>query len=727
MASDLSNQTLRGKSLSGQDLSGSDFSDVDIRGIDFSEAILRDTNLSGTKAGLTPVRERCLKAGLIMLVALLSFVASYSGTAMGEWLPQIETLVGRISASVFGLGSLIFFVLITIRQGIGEALSSFTIVVVIVLTLIAAFPGVHNTVAGILLFAVTNAVVIAAMISGAIVVAIAQIVPGKKIWLIMMAILPIAAVLGIQAATGNEEIFSQAWRMWLAVSSAIPTTIVWIFLSFYIGSQAISGNDKYALVDRFAIALSNAGGTSFRNADLTNANFTQASLRQADFREANLTRTRWFQASYLAQARTDNEYLENPKIRQLVITLDGRDQNFDHLDLRGLNLDGANLTDASFIGTKLSEATLKGAILDGAKLVQTQLYGADLSDASLTGAYIQDWSISTDTNFDGVKCDYVYMQLPTKADPDPCRKPDNRSEIFEPGDFADFIAPIIKTLNLYQTQNVDLRVVAQQFKTLDLFHHEGIDPTAAAIALKQLAEQYPEAGLEVVALEGRGDDKVRVQAKVKGAVDRSALSADYFAAYREMSALPYADLQSLLAGMAEKDERIRSLENMVTTAIESNKFYVETYYSLGDTVSEKSSIHIDSGGGNVSGVVGGNVENISGVVNLGTISGDVANTINQLPESGNTDEPSLKELLMQLQSAIEATPELPAEDKAEALEQVKTLAEAGQAPEDGRLKKAAKTAMKVLKGTASGLPDVTLFVQECTKLLPAIAALLVLI
>ncbi|MEM6591982.1 MAG: low-complexity protein, partial [Cyanobacteria bacterium P01_C01_bin.73] len=234
------------------------------------------------------------------------------------------------------------------------------------------------------------------------------------------------------------------------------------------------------------------------------------------------------------------------------------------------------------------------------------------------------------------------MQLPTKVDPDPCRKPDNRNENFEPGDFADFIAPIIKTLNLYQTQNIDLRVVAQQFKTLDLFHHEGIDPAAAAIALKQLAEQHPEAGLEIVALEGRGDDKVRVQAKVKGAVDRSALSADYFAAYREMSAMPYSDLQSLLGGIAEKDERIRSLENMVKTAIEGNKFYVETVYNLGDTVSEKSSININSGGGSVSGVVGGNISDVSGVVNLGTISGDVTNTIGQLPDTPDSDGPSLK-------------------------------------------------------------------------------------
>lgn len=144
-----------------------------------------------------------------------------------------------------------------------------------------------------------------------------------------------------------------------------------------------------------------------------------------------------------------------------------------------------------------------------------------------------------------------------------------------------------------------------------------------------------------------------------------------------------------------------------------------------DALSEKS-INIQSSGsmGDIRGVVGGNV---TGVLNLGTISGSVSNTINQLPISPTPNEPGLKELLAQLQAAIETENELPPEDKAEALEQVKVLAEAGQNPEDGVLKKSARTAMKILKGTVSTLPDVTKLVEESAKLLPAIAALLTLL
>ncbi|WP_445175108.1 hypothetical protein [Microcoleus sp.] len=96
------------------------------------------------------------------------------------------------------------------------------------------------------------------------------------------------------------------------------------------------------------------------------------------------------------------------------------------------------------------------------------------------------------------------------------------------------------------------------------------------------------------------------------------------------------------------------------------------------------------------------------------------------------------------------------EDKAEALEQVKALAEVGQNPQEGTMKKAGKTAMTMLKGILAGLPIAVLkkvryalcpmpyalcpivphvtekgysaatLVEACSKLLPAIGNLLLL-
>jgi hypothetical protein len=132
-------------------------------------------------------------------------------------------------------------------------------------------------------------------------------------------------------------------------------------------------------------------------------------------------------------------------------------------------------------------------------------------------------------------------------------------------------------------------------------------------------------------------------------------------------------------------------------------------------MSEQPSINIQAG------------RDISGLVNLGTISGNVTNAINQLSLSSEPDKLGLKELLTQLQASIEDETNLSPEDKAEALEQVKTLAEVGQKPEDNVLQKAGKTAIKILKGTVAGLSETTKLFQDCVKLLPAISTLLALI
>jgi uncharacterized protein YjbI with pentapeptide repeats len=368
-----------------------------------------------------------------------------------------------------------------------------------------------------------------------------------------------------------------------------------------------------------------------------------------------------------------------------VTTGKGQDKNFDRLDLRGINLCGVNLVDvnlvdASFVAADLSEANLQNANLSRAKLVQTQLDRTDLTGACLTGAYIEDWGITNETKLDRVECEYVYMRLPTKDNPDPHRKPDNREEIFKVGEFGDFIKPIVETL--------------------DLYHNQGVDPRAIAISFKRLTENHPEAGLEIVAMEKRGQDKFLLRAKTAEGANRSELSLEYFEDYNRLKALPKNDLIFFLA---QRNGQIRSLETAFRT------------------VSQKDSIHIQ---GNVGAFVGGDNTGVAGQDLTGVagrdISGTVTNTIGQLQESSAPEAPKLADLLKQLQAAIEAETNLTPDDKAEALEQVKTLAEAGQKPKEGAMQKSAKTALTMLRGITSVIPSTASLVEACSKLLPLI-------
>jgi internalin A len=115
--------------------------------------------------------------------------------------------------------------------------------------------------------------------------------------------------------------------------------------------------------------------------------------------------------------------------------------------------------------------------------------------------------------------------------------------------------------------------------------------------------------------------------------------------------------------------------------------------------------------------------NASGqALNLGEISGTVTNTINKLQSAPEPEKPGIKEILTQLQTAIEADTELTAKDKEKALKQVKALAEAAQNPQEKQ--DLADTAITMLKGVLSSLPTAAKLVEQCSRLLPIISTFL---
>ena len=137
----------------------------------------------------------------------------------------------------------------------------------------------------------------------------------------------------------------------------------------------------------------------------------------------------------------------------------------------------------------------------------------------------------------------------------------------------------------------------------------------------------------------------------------------------------------------------------------------------------QGSVNVSGVQGSVSGIAAaGQNQNMTGVA-IGQISGAVTNTIGQLQASDAPEAPKLADLLQQLQVAIESDADLSEEDKAEALEQVKVLAEVGKAPQEGAMKKTAKRAITMLKGIFAGLPTVATLAEASSQLLPVISSL----
>ena len=574
----------------GQDLCGKDFERADIRGVDFANARLAGARFDHARAGIRPLVAAGLFAAALLLAILSGLVIGFAG-AIGPFLvglpaeefsafqQQVLPWIGVIL-----LGALM---LILYRRGIGLTLGIFALAVAFLVALVAIlFPSAEVGATTLLMMLLIGGGLAGVVGLAAAWILLHDLASARTAWVALVAA-AIATVPGV-----GEGVFGLITRPDSAVSDVSPLallvagalTMLLLAVSIRIGHRAVAHDERYSLMRALIIGLLTRAGTSFRGADLSGADFTGASLPHTDLRGARLIRTNFSQATDLDRAHTEGTYLAHPSVAAMLTGRSAGGESFDHLDLQGINLDGVGLEGASFRDANLSRATLRAADLSHVNLGYAQLHDADLTDARLTGAYIEGWGISTNTRFDGIDCDFIYTRLPTEQDPDPWRKPDNRSETFREGDFVDFIAPIVKTLDLYRQQAIDPRAVGRAYKTLDLFHHQGVDPTAAAVALAQLAERHPGAGLELVAVEGHGMDKVRVEATVAAGVDRSALSQEYGAIYDEVRRLPHPRLEALLAEITEKDDRIRSLEEMVSTALKTEKFYVETYIDLGGPV-----------------------------------------------------------------------------------------------------------------------------------------------
>ena len=630
MYQDFSRQNLRGRSFRGRNLEGADFSYVDLRGADFTGANLQRVNFTGAKAGL----QRCWRLFLVVLSWLLSgisgFLFLYSGILTTYIFNSSATSIeDQVSGWIALIVTIIVYIII-IRQGIGVNLAFAVAFAVAGTFAIAGAVAIAGTGGGTKTFSVPFAVAgtFAGSVAGAVagVFAIAGTFAVAGIRAVAFAV--VVAVAAAAAAAGTVAVVAAA-----AVAAAAAV------INSYIAWRAMKGDRKYTLIRDVAVSFAAIGGTSFRSANLTDANFTSARLKSTDLRKATLTRTCFHKTKLLDRIRPGNSYLKYPHILQLFTTGKGQDKNFDRLDLRGINLKGTFLTDASFISADLSEACLQDVDLSRAKLVQTQLDGTDFTGAILTGAYIEDWNITNETNFRGVRCKYVYMRLPTKENPNPLRKPDNNAEVFADGEFGDFIQPI--------------------FDTLDLYHNQGVDPRAIAISFKELAENNPDTELEIVAMEKRGEDKLLLRAKTAQSADKSQLSAEYFEIYNHVKALAEKEVKVLIA---EKDDRIRSLETMVVTALKSPSFYAEGDTRMsGDNIQQQGSFGIGINKGEIK------AENIAGTINeaqqqsLAETAAEIQELLEQLEKSYPTETTTGKmALAAEVMAQIDSNPNLTA-------------------------------------------------------------------
>lgn len=273
---------------------------------------------------------------------------------------------------------------------------------------------------------------------------------------------------------------------------------------------------------------------------------------------------------------------------------------------------------------------------------------------------------------------------------------------------------------------------AQQFlrpvegNTLKLSFTKGINTQAFQYSWDQLRIENEGIELKVVGLEERDDGFVVVKVKVPPESDAPKLYHDFMKNYESVVNAIEEKYRAELKG---KDDQIAIYKNQ-TLSLENIVSQLASR-PLGEqpvTIEVKANVDNALMGNNNDqsrkieiGTVGGDLTASGAALNLGEISDTVANTINQISESSQSEQPSVKQLLQQLHQLFTEDDNLTEEDKAEALEQIQVLAEASQKPDESTMRKAAKTALKVLRGTMSALPPTLAIVKVCQELLPKVA------
>jgi uncharacterized protein YjbI with pentapeptide repeats len=293
---------LRGQSFKGKNLSDTDFSEADIRGANFTNATLKNVNFTGAKVGL---QKRWLIGQLltsILISVLLNFVSIVLNTFFvasffdAAKVKEYTIFPGLLLLLIIGVT---FFALAC--QGV-TAKAATTIAVIIVIAIVA--PGGGAAVAIGITIGIASAVAIAIAVVGAVIAAVASVAA-------------IASVASIAAS----------------VTIAITFAGAIVMLNTYVAWRASKGDGKFALSRNASITFAAIGGTSFRGADLTDANFKNAILKSTNFNPAKqqktiLTQVCWQDAKNLDRARVNDSILKDPAVRGLLVTRDGHDKSY---------------------------------------------------------------------------------------------------------------------------------------------------------------------------------------------------------------------------------------------------------------------------------------------------------------------------------------------------------------------------------------------------------------
>lgn len=437
--------------------------------------------------------------------------------------------------------------------------------------------------------------------------------------------------------------------------TSIVMTVIYLALGCHLNHRAIQSEESMlVLLRHYALAWHCWSGTQFADATLAHTDFNDADLAGARFAAAYFRQPDFTAAKNLHLAWTYGSPLERKTVRLLLTDGIVDNQDFSHLNLRGLSFKDLNLTGCNFYHADMSEADFSGCNLTDADLSEAMVLGARFSGATMTGAIIDNWSMNKQTQFDRVDCEYVYTQRDRSE-----RNPPQGE--FKPSEFS----------KLYQ----------EIANTVDFIAHSPDELQALLRAIDSIKQQGGD--IVIQSLE-RKNESVVVRTQSQDGIDKAVIYAEVKEQMVEEMKLLQQEKQLLLQKVDLQAKHIDTFTLILSKAVEGPK------------IMNDHSRHIENASINHS------------AVNLGDHS-MVSNHIEQVADA------ELKTALQALQQLL-ANSHLPAIDKQEAQKAVGDLAAISHKPETER-KSLARRSLAFLKDLHKDLSSAAELGEQYGKLL----------
>lgn len=268
---DNTRKNLSGKSFKAQNLVNADFSGTDLRSTDFTGAVLTNANFSNSRTGLK-TSSAVLVFIISLAVSLLSgYFAMLSGATIQLMIKSTESNIVTAGYITTGL-MLLLFSLFTIGK-VGANIITYvaiTIILVLLTGLIFKLSGLGTGMGSI--YASIALVLFVVMIAvGTISRAVAGTLSSSIIFFVV--------------AIGGS-IFGKS------VGGGIGTVILAISCAA-ISKRILAGKGNFPVMKKIAMTTGTYFGTSFKNADLTDANFSSSNINNTDFTGAKLSGVKW--------------------------------------------------------------------------------------------------------------------------------------------------------------------------------------------------------------------------------------------------------------------------------------------------------------------------------------------------------------------------------------------------------------------------------------------------